>query len=76
MRRHSRRSPSKQLGVQLIPVLVDDAEGNVEVRLATLAIATALACKKAAEANFGTYDELTNRFIEDFKTSTVLLEKS
>ena len=72
--RYRPRSPITQLGVHLIPVLGDEA--NVEVRLATLAIAAALACKKAAEANFGTYDKLTSGFIEDFKTSTVLLEKS
>ena len=63
------RSPLTQLGVHLIPVLGDEA--NVEVRLATLAVVAAIACKKAADAKFGTYDQFTTGFIEAFKDASI-----
>jgi hypothetical protein len=68
MRHRSPRSPIAQLGVQLIPVL--GRESDVEVRLATLAVVAAIACKKAAEASAGRYDELTTEFIEAFKDAS------
>ena len=63
------RSPLTQLGVHLVPVLGDEA--NFEVRLATLAVVAAIACKKAADEKFGTYDEFTHGFIEAFKDASV-----
>jgi hypothetical protein len=75
MKRHyAPRSPSTQLGVQLIPVL--GRESSVEEGLATLAIVAAVACQKAAAANFGTYDRFTTEFIEAFKDASRLVAEA